>query len=166
MQYTIKNLIQSFKTVYEKMYKQKFLTIIILILLVLIVLMSFKNYSIDLFTITSTTSIFTIPTTTSNTTIPTTTSNTTIPTTTSNTTIPTTTSNTTIPKTTFRDIKKSDLLFPSVPVTTNAFTNFNFNFINDYLNYKKMKNDNIDLLNQKQTLIDNLNTRIGNILNQ
>jgi hypothetical protein len=129
MQYTIKNLIQSFKTVYENMYKQKWVTIIILILLVLIVLMSFKNYSIDLFTIKSSIT-------------------------------------TTIPITTFRDIKKSDLLLTSVPVTTNAFTNFNFNFINDYLNYKKIKNDNIDLLNQKQTLIDNLNTRIGNILNQ
>lgn len=149
MQYTIKNLVQSFKNVYENMYKQKWRTIIVLILLVLIVLMSFKNYSIDLFSVTTTT------TTSVRTTMPITT-----------TTKPITTSVTTIPKTTFIDIKKSDLLLPSVPITTNPFTNFNFNFIKDYLNYKKMKNENIDLLNQKQRQIDNLNTRIGNILNQ
>lgn len=140
MQYTIKNLQLSFKNAYENVNKHKWITIIFVIILIFIVLISFKNNSIDLFTDPSTTSI-----TTTN---------------------PITTSVTTIPKTTFIDINETDLLIPQPPVTTNAFTNFNFNFIKDYLNYKQLKNNNIDILNKKQEKIDNLNTRMGNILNQ
>ena len=125
MQYTFKNLQQSFKSSYENLIKNKWISYLVIVILLIIVIISFKNYSIDLFTVP-----------------------------------------TTIPTKTFIDIKKNDLIQPLVPTTTNPFTNFNFNFIKNYLDYKSLKNENLDRLNEKQKQIDNLNTRIGNILNQ
>jgi len=133
MQYTFKNLQQSFKSSYENLIKNKWISYLVITILLIIVIISFKNYSIDLFTDPPTT---TKPPTT------------------------------TIPITTFIDIKKNDIIQPPTPTTTNAFTNFNFNFIKNYLDYKSLKNQNLDRLNEKQKQLDNLNTRIGNIINQ
>lgn len=144
---SVKKLGNSFKKSFQHLKNNQILTLTILIVLIVIVIFAFNNNSIDLFDITST-AASTIPTTT----IPTTT----VPTTT----VPITT----VPITTEYD-DDDDLLTPRPPLPTNAFTNFNFDFLKSYLNYK---NDNLQYIKKMQTqsqVIDGLNNRVGKLIN-
>jgi hypothetical protein len=135
---SIKKLGNSFKKSFQNLKQKPILTISILLILIVIVIFTYKNNSIDLFDITSTSPTTTKPSTTQPTT-----------------TVPTTTE--------YED--DDDLLTPRPPLPTNAFTNFNFDFLKTYLNYK---NTNLDYIKQMQTqaqIIDGLNNRVGKIVN-
>jgi hypothetical protein len=149
---SLKKLGNSFKKSFQHLKKNQLLTVIVLLVLIVIVMFAYKNGNIDLFSVTSTVAS-TSPTTTG----PTTTG----PTTTG----PTTTRPTTTVPTTTEYEDDDDLLTPRPPLPTNAFTNFNFDFLKTYLNYK---DDNLQYIKQMQTqaqVIDSLNNRVGKIIN-
>jgi hypothetical protein len=139
---SLKKLGNSFKKSFQHLKNNQLLTVAVLLVLIVIVIFAYKNGNIDLFSITSTVAS-TSPTTTG----------------------PTTTGPTTTVPTTTEYEDDDDLLTPRPPLPTNAFTNFNFDFLKTYLNYK---DDNLQYIKQMQTqaqVIDSLNNRVGKIIN-
>ena len=60
----------------------------------------------------------------------------------------------------------SDLLPIPLVIPTNAFTNFNLDFIKSYTNSKNQNNNYINQLQTQTQTINNLNSRISDIINE
>jgi hypothetical protein len=60
----------------------------------------------------------------------------------------------------------SDLIPVNPIAPTNAFTNFNMNFIKLYKDFKGQSNTNIGQMATQANIIDGLNTRVGTLINE